>query len=102
MAQDWKRSSVVLTNESGLHARPAVKLTQLAKTHDGPVEIALAADGPWVNAKSPVQLMRFRAAPGNRLHVRVAGDGAQAMVDQIRALAERGFDEKPAQAGGDG
>jgi phosphocarrier protein HPr len=54
--------SVMLTNAIGLHARPLLKLTQLAKTFAGAVEIALSPEGPWINAKSPVSVMRARRA----------------------------------------
>ena len=67
-----------LINAVGLHARPSVKLTQLAKTFDCRVEIALSADGPWVDAKSPVKVMRVKAPRGAVLHVRTSGKGARA------------------------
>ena len=49
-----------LVNAVGLHPRPSVKLAQLAKTFDCRVEIALSADGPWIDAKSPVKVMRVK------------------------------------------
>ena len=64
-----------LVNAVGLHARPSVKLTQLAKTFACRVEIALSADGPWVDAKSPVKVMRVKAPRGAVLHVRTSGTG---------------------------
>jgi phosphocarrier protein len=53
--------SALLTNDVGLHARPSVKLTQLAKRFGARIEFALDATGPWVDAKSPVRVMRFKA-----------------------------------------
>jgi phosphocarrier protein HPr len=38
------RSCAVLTHDGGLHARPAIKLTQLAKRFESTVWIALAED----------------------------------------------------------
>jgi len=67
-----------LINAVGLHARPSVKLTQLAKTFDCRVEIALSADGPWVDAKSPVKVMRVKAPRGAVLlrgPLRIVDDG---------------------------
>ena len=58
------RGSALLTNDVGLHARPSVKLTQLAKRFGAHIEFARAADGPWVDAKSPVKVMRFKARQG--------------------------------------
>ena len=86
-------TSVILTNEVGLHARPSVKLTQLAKSFACAVEIALAPDGPWIDAKSPVKVMRMKAPRGTRLHVRAAGANAHAAARTMVALIERRFDE---------
>ena len=74
-------TSVILKNATGLHARPAVKLTQLAKTFSGAVEIAVSPDGPWVDAKSPVKVMRVRVPRDAVLHVRASGVDAAAAAD---------------------
>lgn len=91
-------TSVVLTNATGLHARPAVKLTQLAKTFSGAVEIAVSPDGPWVDAKSPVKVMRVRAGRNAVLHVRAKGADAAAAAEAVVALVESGFHEGPEAA----
>jgi phosphocarrier protein HPr len=86
-------ASALLTNEVGLHARPAVKLTQLAKSFAATVELALEPDGPWVDAKSPVRIMRVKAAKGTLLHFRATGSDADAAVGALVDLVARGFDE---------
>ena len=91
-------ASALLTNEVGLHARPAVKLTQLAKSFAATVELALEPDGPWVDAKSPVRIMRVKAAKGTLLHFRASGSDADAAVGALVDLVMRGFDEN----GGEG
>lgn len=90
---DTASGSAVLTNEVGLHARPSVKLTQLAKSHGCTVEIALGPDGPWFDAKSPVKMMRVRAGKGSTLFIRAIGEGAQAAVSSIVRLVEDRFGE---------
>ena len=85
--------SAVLTNAVGLHARPSVKLTQLAKSFAASVDIALDANGPWVDAKSPVKVMRVKASRGSTVHVRARGPDASAAVAAIVLLVERRFDE---------
>ena len=82
-----------LINAVGLHARPSVKLTQLAKTFDCRVEIALSSDGPWVDAKSPVKVMRVKAPRGAILHVRASGQGARAAAAALVGLVRHGFGE---------
>ena len=83
--------SVLLTNDVGLHARPSVKLTQLAKRFGAHIEFALGTGGPWVDAKSPVKVMRFKAAKGETLHFRASGSDAAAALGAIVALVEGGF-----------
>ena len=91
-------ASALLTNAVGLHARPSVKLTQLAKTFAATVEIALDADGPWIDAKSPVKVMRVKAPQGATLHVRATGDDAAAAAAAVVDLVARKFDEADAEA----
>jgi phosphocarrier protein HPr len=86
-------ASALLTNAVGLHARPAVKLTQLAKSFAATVELALEPDGPWVDAKSPVKIMRVKAPKGTLLHFRASGGDADAAVGALVDLVARGFDE---------
>ena len=83
--------SVLLTNDVGLHARPSVKLTQLAKRFGAHIEFARTATGPWVDAKSPVKVMRFKATKGETLHFRASGSDAAGALAAIVALVERGF-----------
>ncbi|WP_206952084.1 HPr family phosphocarrier protein [Trinickia acidisoli] len=82
-----------MINETGLHARPSVKLTQLAKSFAGQLELATSPDGPWINAKSPVKVMAFQAEMGMSLYFRATGDGAGDAVAAMVALVERNFDE---------
>ena len=84
--------SALLTNEVGLHARPSVKLTQLAKRFDANIEFALDASGPWVDAKSPVKVMRFKASKGATLHFRATGADANQALAAIIALVSGGFE----------
>ena len=87
-------ASVLLTNEVGLHARPSVKLTQSAKRFRARIEVATAADGPWVDAKSPVKIMRVKAAKGETLHFRASGADAFDALDELVHLVKRRFDEE--------
>jgi phosphocarrier protein len=88
----------LLTNAIGLHARPSMKLTQLAKTFVSAVEIAVAAEGPWVDAKSPVKVMRVRVPQGALLHIRAKGADAAVAVGAMVALVESRFHEGHAEA----
>jgi phosphocarrier protein len=85
--------SVVITHDVGLHARPSVKLTKLAKGFASTIEIASAPDGPWIDAKSIVKVMAMKARQHSTLFVRATGTDAQAAVDAVRDLVTRDFDD---------
>ena len=91
-------AQVTITHEVGLHARPSVKFTKLAKSFAAQVEMALAAGGPWFDAKSIVKVMAAKAPKGTVLHLRAEGEGAAAAVEALVGLVERNFDEGEAHA----
>ena len=86
-------AQVEITHAVGLHARPSVKFTKLAKTFAADVEVALAADGPWLDAKSIVKVKATKAPKGTVLYLRAKGLEAEAAVAALAALVERDFDE---------
>jgi phosphocarrier protein HPr len=86
-------ASAVLVNAVGLHARPSVKLTQCAKRFTAKIELALLADGPWTDAKSPVKVMRVKAPQGATLYFRVTGPDGEAALAAVLALVNDGFGE---------
>lgn len=92
-------ATVKITNAVGLHARPSVKFTKLAKTFSADVEVALAPEGPWFDAKSIVKVMAAKAPKGTLLHLRASGEGAANAVRALVALVERDFDEDGAHGG---
>jgi phosphocarrier protein len=83
----------VITHDVGLHARPSVKLTKLAKGYASTLEIAGTADGPWIDAKSIVKVMAMKAKQHSTLFVRAAGADSQAAVEAVISLVRRDFDE---------
>ncbi|MEI6030280.1 MAG: HPr family phosphocarrier protein [Synechococcaceae cyanobacterium ELA739] len=91
-AEPIRRGQAELVNAVGLHARPAVRFTQTAKGFQARVEVALAATGPWADAKSPVQMMRLRAPQGAVLHLQVQGPDADAALEALLALVRQGFE----------
>lgn len=93
------QASAVITHDVGLHARPSVKLTKLAKEFSAKVEIAIGPLGPWIDAKSIVKVMGLKARQNSELHVRAMGDDAAAAVSGIISLIARDFDEGENHAG---
>jgi phosphocarrier protein HPr len=90
-ADAWIEGAAVIRDPTGLHARPAVKLTKLAKTFEARVEIRGEGGGAWVNAKSPNAVMKLRAEHETTLAVRASGTDARAAVDALTGLVDANF-----------
>jgi phosphocarrier protein len=86
-------TSVVITHPVGLHARPSVKFTKLAKSFAATIEIATTEEGPWMDAKSLVKVMAAKARQHATLHLRAHGPDAAEAVSKLAALVARDFDE---------
>ena len=80
----------VVRDPTGLHARPAVKLTKLAKRFQATLRVR-AGDGAWTNAKSPNAVMKLKARHGERLAFAADGPDAAEAVAALVALVERDF-----------
>lgn len=85
--------SVLMRHEVGLHARPSVKLTKLAKSFQSRIDLGLSQDGPWIDAKSIVKVMAAKAPKDTVLHFRAEGEDAAAAVTALVGLVERDFDD---------
>jgi phosphocarrier protein len=85
------QDSVVITHDVGLHARPSVSLTKLAKGFSNSIEIAGTADGPWIDAKSIVKVMAMKAKQNSTLHIRATGADADKAVAALKQLVLNDF-----------
>jgi len=83
--------SVLLDHAVGLHARPSVKLTQLAKAFGARIELGLSREGPWIDAKSIVKVMATKAPKDSILYFRAEGADAAAAVAALIGLVKRDF-----------
>ena len=88
--------SAVITHEIGLHARPSVKLTKLAKSFTSAIHLRGDGVESWVDAKSIVRVMGLKLREGTTVHFRAAGPDAEAAIDALIGLVKRDFDERPA------
>ena len=95
---EWISACAVITHDVGLHARPSVKLTKLAKGFAAAVEVAGDPAGPWVDAKSIVKVMAMKAKQNSTLYVRTAGVDAAAAIAAMVDLVQRDFEEAEAHA----
>jgi phosphocarrier protein len=90
--KDWITKSVVVTNDIGLHARPSVRFTKLAKGFACCIEISGTLTGPWFDAKSIVKVMAIKAGQGTTLHLRAKGSDAGAAITALTGFVASEFD----------
>lgn len=84
---------LLVTNPTGLHARPAVKLTKLAKSFVAEIRVRPEQQADWVNAKSPNAVMKMKLRGGDTLCVEASGSDAAAAVAAMVGFVRRNFDE---------
>jgi phosphocarrier protein len=87
------RAQTTIRHPTGLHARPAVKLTKLANGFDAAIRLRALPDGDWVDAKSIVKVMALKLKTGTSVEIEATGAGAEGAVAAIAGFAERNFDE---------
>ena len=88
--------SAVVSIPTGLHARPAIKLSRLAKQFQSQIGLRVGGEGDWVDAKSIVRVMALRVGEGKRLDIRARGEDAGSAVTALSDLVGRNFDESDA------
>jgi phosphocarrier protein HPr len=83
--------SVRLVHAAGMHARPAVKLTKLAKKFQAQISIRVSAEHEWINAKSVSKIMALRAARDSIIEFKASGEDAAAAVAALVDLVATDF-----------
>jgi len=82
-----KSFEYTITDEFGIHARPAGKLVKEAKKHESKIEIIL--DGQSVDASRLMALMKLSVKYGQTVTVEVTGtDEEKAFVEMKKFVEE--------------
>jgi phosphocarrier protein HPr len=78
---------VVVQSPVGLHARPAALFVKAASGSGLQVTMS-KGDGPAVPASSILSVLTLNVGHGDEVILRAAGDGADAVLDELAALLE--------------
>lgn len=76
-----KEKKVIISNKTGLHARPAAQFVQKAGKFDAKIEIIF--DEKEVNAKSIMGVMSLGVGQGNEIILRADGEDAETAVKEL-------------------
>jgi phosphocarrier protein HPr len=91
MPEPALKRMVTVTNQLGLHLRPATMIITEARKFDARVVVAKGLHE--VDATDIFQLISLAAAQGDQLTLEGSGNDAHAAVDAIEQLFLRKFDE---------
>jgi phosphocarrier protein len=81
-----------LTNREGLHARPAMKLVEVASRFTS--DILIRHEGKEVNAKSIMMVLTLGVSQGAVLEIVVSGEDAEDAMSALEKLITGKFDEQ--------
>jgi phosphocarrier protein HPr len=85
------KTTILISNKLGLHARASAKLTKLASTFS--CEVFMTRNARRVNAKSIMGVMMLAAGLGSEVEIETEGADEQAAMDALRALIDDKFGE---------
>ena len=86
-----KSREVVITNASGLHARPATFFIQKANSYTSTIWVE--KDDRRVSAKSLLGVLSLGIAKGMTITLIADGNDEQAALDGLQQLVEGGFND---------
>ena len=85
------KTSIIISNKLGLHARASAKLTKLATGFKS--EVFMSRNGRRVNAKSIMGVMMLAAGLGAEVEIETEGEDEQAALNAIVKLVNDKFGE---------
>ena len=85
------KTTVIISNKLGLHARASAKLTKLAGGFRS--DVFMSRNGRRVNAKSIMGVMMLAAGLGTEVEIEATGPDEQAATDALTALINDKFGE---------
>ena len=85
------KSSILINNKLGPHARASAKLTKLAGSFAS--DVHLSRNGRRVNAKSIMGVMMLAAGMGSEIEIEIDGVDEMAAMAALRALIDGRFGE---------
>ncbi len=85
------KTTTIISNKLGLHARASAKLTKLAGSY--PCEVWMSRGDRRVNAKSIMGVMMLAAGVGSEVGIETIGEREQEALEALVALIHDKFGE---------
>ncbi len=85
------KKKVVITNELGIHARPAAKIAELAQKAEAGIWMSNGQEE--VDASSVLDILSLACLKGTEITLRADIHKDSKILNKIVVLAQKGFDE---------
>lgn len=85
---EWMQAAATVLGAHGLHARPAIRFSRLARGYAARIQICIEGDLNWVDAKSVAKVMGLQVEFGRTILLRAFGADADAALSGLRDLVE--------------
>jgi phosphocarrier protein HPr len=86
---------IIVSNEAGFHARPAMKFVDTANRFHSSVKVSRGGDEPCeADGKSIMSMLTLAAIQGTVLRIEAEGEDAQTALDALIELFDDQFGEK--------
>ena len=85
---EWTQATLTVLGAHGLHARPAIRFSRVARGYAARIQICVEGDLNWVDAKSVAKVMGLQVERGRTILLRAFGADADAALAGLRELVE--------------
>lgn len=76
------KESIVIENETGLHARPATEISKIAMKYK--CDVNFVVDEKTINAKSPLMIMAAGIKSKTKLEILCDGEDEEKALDELK------------------
>lgn len=89
-----KNLELTVTNQVGLHARPAAEFVKTAAKHKSKVSVRnLTTQSDWVNAKSILKVLSLGVSENHQVEIEADGEDEEEAIAALEALIQSNFGE---------
>lgn len=79
-----KKESIIIQNETGIHARPATEIAKIAMKY--PCEIFLIVNDKKINVKSPLMIMSAGIKAKTEIEILCEGKDEEKAIEELKKV----------------
>ena len=88
-----KVKEFIVSNEFGIHARPATQFVQTVADYESEVNVINLNTGSVADGRSIISMLMLSAQKGHRIQLRIDGNDEDELMNKLTGLLESNFNE---------